>query len=263
LDLAIQGKTALVTAASQGLGLACAQSLVKAGCQVAICARRSRLLEEAQEEIKRETGEKVLAVPADLAVASDIDNLTAVVMEKYGRIDILVGNTGHADYGGLFDLEDSQWYQAFDLFIMSMVRLLRRIVPVMQSLNSGDIVLISSTVPKEPQPSMMISSVLRSGVMALTKGLSQCLSNDNIRLNCVAPGYFNTGRIKDRIKELSSRYDMTGREAALKIAGQIPMNRIGEAMELADLVAFLASRRAEYLTGATIQIDGGQTRGIF
>jgi len=263
MDLALRGKVALVTAASEGLGFACARRLAEAGCSVGICSRRHDVLQRARNEITSATGSEVMAVSADLTDAKAIEALVKSVSAEYDRIDILVGNTGHIPYGGLFDLDDSQWYQAFDLLVMSMARLSRLVVPLMQKEGKGDIVFISSSAAKEPSPHLILSNVLRVGLVSLAKTLSKSLAADNIRVNTVNPGYFDTGRVRKRINEMAEKKGIPRNVASMEIAGDIPIGRIGSAEELADLVAFLASRRAEFLTGVTIQIDGGKAHGIF
>lgn len=262
-DLGLQGKTALVTAASEGLGLACALRLAEAGCRVAICGRRADALDRARAEIERRAGvAEACGVPADLTNQEAIERCVDAVGERFGRLDILVVNTGHIAYGGLEDLSEEHWHEAFELILMSAVRLSRLVVPRMRSQGGGDIVFITSAVVREPSPHLLLSNVMRVGVAALAKTLSRELAPHNIRVNVVAPGYFDTGRVRKRIDEMAAR-DGTPREAAARhIAGDTPMGRIGRAEELAELVAFLASRRSGFLTGATIQIDGGSGRAL-
>jgi 3-oxoacyl-[acyl-carrier protein] reductase len=262
VDPTLRGKVALVTAASEGLGLACALGLAAAGCRVAICGRRPDVLARAAGEIQDRTGVEVYAVPADLARADQVEACVAQALRRFARIDVLVVNSGHIAYGGLDELDDDRWYEAFDLIVMSAVRLCRRIVPLMRAQGAGDIVFITSAVVREPSPHLLLSNVTRVGVAALAKSLSRTLAPHNVRVNTIAPGYFDTGRVRRRIDELVQR-DGTSREAAARqIAGDVPLGRIGTAEELAELVVFVASRRSAYLTGATIQIDGGHSRSL-
>jgi 3-oxoacyl-[acyl-carrier protein] reductase len=261
-DLGLRGKAALVTAASEGLGLACAVRLAEAECRVAICGRHRDALDRARAEIERRTGVEVVGVPADLTDLEAIERCVRLVAERFGRLDVLVANTGHIAYGGLEDLSEDHWHEAFELILMSAVRLSRLVVPRMRAQGTGDIVFITSAVVREPSPRLLLSNVMRVGVAALAKTLSRDLAPHNIRVNAVAPGYFDTGRVRKRIDETAER-DGTSREAAARaIAGDTPMGRIGRAEELAELVVFLASRRAAFLTGATIQIDGGSSRAL-
>ena len=169
---------------------------------------------------------------------------------------------GHLPYGGL-ELTERQWYAAFDLIIMSAVRLIRNVVPLMKAQGGGDIVFITSSTMREPVEHLLLSNTLQTGVAGLAKTLARTLGPDNIRVNVVAPGYFDTGRVRQRVDEIVEREGSPRDSAALRVAGDVPLQRIGAASELAELVAFVAGRRSEYLTGATIVIDGGSSRGIF
>ena len=258
-----EGKVALVTAASQGLGYACALRLAQAGCSVAICARREKVLAAAKDEITASTGSDVFAKQADLMDADALGTFVDAAYARFGKIDILVANSGHIPYGGLFELEEQQWYEAIDLLLMSFVRLSRRVVPMMQKQKTGDILFIASSAAKEPSPHLLLSNVLRVAVVALAKTLSKELAPDNIRVNTVNPGYFDTGRVRRRIDTIVEKEAVDRSIATQKVAGDIPLGRIGSAGELAELVAFIVSRRAEFLTGATIQIDGGKAQSLF
>jgi 3-oxoacyl-[acyl-carrier protein] reductase len=262
MDLGLVGKVALVTAASEGLGYACATRLAEEDCAVVICGRRPDVLEEARSKLAS-AGHKVLAVPADLTDAAQLENLVAQTLAQFGRIDILVVNSGHVDYGGLEDLTDAQWQSAYDLILMSVVRLTRACIPAMRANKGGNIVILSSATVKEPPPNLILSSVMRLGVVGLAKTLSRSLAPDNIRVNVVAPGYFDTGRVKKRVRALMEEKGMTHERASAEISGRLPVGRIGSADELAELVAFVASRKAGFMTGSIIAIDGGGTRALF
>jgi 3-oxoacyl-[acyl-carrier protein] reductase len=262
VDLGLIGKVALVTAASEGLGYACAIRLAEEGCAVAICGRRPDVLEEARSKLAS-AGHNVVAVQADLTEASQLENLVAQVLARFGRIDILVVNSGHVDYGGLEDLTDAQWQSAYDLILMSVVRLTRACIPAMRANKGGDVVILSSATVKEPPPNLILSSVMRLGVVGLAKTLSRSLAPDNIRVNVVAPGYFDTGRVNKRVRALMAEKGMTHEKASSEISGGLPAGRIGSAEELAELVAFVASRKAGFMTGSVIAIDGGGTRALF
>jgi 3-oxoacyl-[acyl-carrier protein] reductase len=262
MDLGLSGKVALVTAASEGLGYACAERLAAEGCAVAICGRRTDVLEEARERLSAD-GATVLAIRADLTDADDIGALVERTRARFRRIDILVANSGHVDYGGLEDLTDAQWQSACDLLLMSVVRLTRAAIPLMRASGCGDIVILSSATVKEPPPHLVASTVMRLGVVGLAKTLAGSLAPDNIRVNVVAPGYFDTGRVKRRVGALVADAGLTRDAAAMRISGGLPIGRIGTAEELAELVAFVASRRAGFMTGSMITIDGGGTRALF
>lgn len=263
VDPRLRGKVALVTASSEGLGFACALRLAEAGCRVIMCARRANVLERARAEIEQRTGAAVHAIQADLTRPDQIDALVTQAHGHLGRLDILVTNPGgHVPYGGLGDLSDEQWHDAFDLLLMSAVRLARRVVPLMREQGMGDIVFLTSSTVREPPAHLLLSNALQAGVTGLAKTLSRTLAPDDIRVNVVAPGYFDTGRVRRRIDDIVERDRVPRVQAAVQVAGDIPLGRIGRAEELAELVVFLVSRRAAYLTGATIQIDGGGTRSL-
>lgn len=262
MDLGLDGKVALITAATEGLGYACAQRLAAEGCAIAICGRSHETLEQARDKLSK-GGRKVLAIAADLTDASAIEKLVADVRAKFGRIDILVANSGHVDYGGLEELTDEQWHNAYNLLLMSVVRLTRACIPVMRANKGGDMVILGSATVKEPPPHLILSSVMRLGVVGLAKTLSRSLAPDNIRVNIVAPGYFDTGRVKKRIRALMDEKHITHERAAAEVAGGLPVGRVGSPEELAELVAFVASRKSGFMTGSMIAIDGGGTRALF
>jgi 3-oxoacyl-[acyl-carrier protein] reductase len=263
MGIRLDGKVALVTASSEGLGFACAKRLAEAGCAVAICARRKDILARARDDLTTAGGPEVLAVPADLANPETAENLVDQVLEAFGRIDILVLNSGHIDYGGLEELSDSQWRHAFELLLMSVVRLTRRCVPIMRASGSGDIVLLGSSTIREPPPHLLLSTVMRLGVAGLAKTLARSLAPDNIRVNLVAPGYFDTGRVRRKVRAIVQETGMSQAEASKEVSGGVPMGRLGSPGELAELVAFVVSRKAGFMTGATLTIDGGGSRALF
>lgn len=262
MSLGLQGKVALVTASSEGLGFACAERFAAEGCDVALCSRRADVLEDARGRLAQK-GSAVLAVPTDLSDAAAIDHLIAEVKARCGRIDILVVNSGHVDYGGINDLTDAQWQSAYDLLLMSVVRLTRAVVPLMREAKGGDIVILGSSTVKEPPPQLLLSNVMRLGVVGLAKTLSRALAPDNIRVNVVAPGYFDTGRVHKRVRDLMAAKGASYEAAAAEVSGGVPMARIGTPQEFAELVAFVASRKAGFMTGSMISIDGGGSRSVF
>jgi 3-oxoacyl-[acyl-carrier protein] reductase len=263
MDLELDGKIALVTAATDGLGLACAARLAKAGCAVAICGRREQALAAAVATLSAVNSRGVLATRADIADRRSVEQLVAEVRERFGRIDILIVNSGHVAYGGLEDLSEDQWNEAYQLLLMSAVRLTRLVVPIMRANKGGDIVFLSSATLREPPQHLVLSTVMRLGVLGLSKTLARALAPENIRVNLVAPGYFDTGRVRERIEALMESEKLSKEAATARIAGNIPAGRIGTAEELAELVAFVVSRKASFMTGSTIAIDGAATHGLF
>ena len=262
MGIRLEGKVALVTAASEGLGFACAKRLAEAGCAVAICARRKEALGAARETLAKAGGE-VLTVPADIASPDAVKRLFDKVLKRFGRIDILVVNSGHVDYGGLEELNDEQWQHAFELLLMSAARLTRLCIPVMRANGGGDVVFVGSATTREPPPHLLLSTVMRLGVAGLAKTLARSLAPQNIRVNLVAPGYFDTGRVHERVRAMMRERGVSQAEASAEVSGGVPMGRLGSPDELAELVAFLVSRKAGFMTGATITIDGGGSRALF
>lgn len=259
----LDGSVALVTAASEGIGFACAARLVQAGYSVAICGRREDALAEAREALSRCYGREVVAIPADLADVSAIERLVDETLKHFGRIDVLVGNSGHVDYGGLEELNEQQWQHAFNLLLMSAVRLMRLCLPAMRAKKQGDIVLLGSATAREPPAQLLLSTVMRLGVAGLVKTVARAVAAENIRVNLVAPGYVDSGRVRKRVRALIDTKGVSHTEAVAEVSGGIPIGRLGSPDEVAELVAFLVSRKAGFVTGSTFTIDGGASRALF
>jgi 3-oxoacyl-[acyl-carrier protein] reductase len=235
--------------------------IAAAGARVAICGRDPAKLAKAKKTIDDATGtDSTVAIAADLTKAGDIETLFAGALEQLGHLDILVVNSGHMAYGTVEDLDDAAWYEALELVLMSAVRLTRLAVPHMRNRKTGDIVYITAAGTREPAAHLILSNAFRAGIAALAKTLSHAVARDNIRVNVLAPGYFDTGRVRRRIDEMSARENISRPEAAQRIGGDIPIGRIGEADEFGALVAFVVGRDAPFLTGSTIVMDGGSSR---
>lgn len=263
MDLGLKGKIALVTAASKGLGYACAAALATEGTLVTINSRSKETVELAAQKIERETGGRVLAVVADVAREEEIEALVAATVQKFGPIDILVNNAGGPPAGRFEALSDAQWQSAFEVNLLSAVRLIRFVLPYMRQRGGGRIINIVSTSVKEPIAGLLLSNAVRPGVVGLAKTLSVELAPANITVNNVCPGRFLTDRIRQghMVREKITQ-GMSEPEALNSLAKDIPMGRIGNPEELGALVAFLASAQAGYITGTTLQIDGGLTRSL-
>ena len=259
----LEGKTALVTAASEGLGFACAAALAEAGARVAICGRRRPALKRAAKELNRLGVHRALAISADLSRAADIARLADRVSQELGGPDILIVNSGHPPSGKLSDLGDDDWYAAFDLLLMSAVRITRPVIRAMRKRGAGDIIFIGSRTAREPSPELPLSSIMRLGLAGLAKILARDLAGDNIRVNLVAPGYFDTGGNRRRVDKLARRDGLARKAAATRLTGHVPLGRFGEADDFGALIAFLASRKASFMTGAVITIDGGASQSVF
>jgi 3-oxoacyl-[acyl-carrier protein] reductase len=257
VDLGLDGRVAIVGASSKGLGKASALALAREGARVAICARTGAALEAAAEEIRAETGSEVLAVPADLGDAQDIRSLVAATVERFGGVDVLVNNSGGPRPGKFADLTDADWQQGFAAVTLNFVRLVREVLPHMRRKSWGRVIGIQSSSVKQPVEQIDLSNGLRPGIAGLMKALMPDLAKDGITINLVLPGMFLTSRIHPGLGDGSGHVDTTIAEELAPLAARIPLGRLGEPIELGQLVAFLASERASYITGAVYQVDGG------
>jgi 3-oxoacyl-[acyl-carrier protein] reductase len=262
MDLGLTGKAALVCAASEGLGRAAAHALAGEGCRVAICSRRGEEIRKAAAEIAGTTGGEVVPLVADLTRAEDIRRLVAATTEAFGGLDVLVTNVGGPKPGVFDALSDADWYGAVDLLLMSAVRLTREVIPYMRQRGGGRIVHITSVAVKQPVAGLMLSNSLRAAVVGFSKTLSRELARENITVNCVAPGYTRTGRVEQLARATAEREGKPLDEIERRTMSAVPMARLGEPRELADLITFLASDRSSYTTGTVIQVDGGAVGGL-
>jgi 3-oxoacyl-[acyl-carrier protein] reductase len=262
MDLGLEGKVALVAASSKGLGKACAIGLAAEGAHVVMCARNRAELERAADEARQQASGKVIAVPCDVSRADDIAALFAQAREQCGEIDVLVINAGGPPPVPLDELTDEHWLAAFELTHLSAVRMVRHVLPAMRRRKWGRILAIESSSVKQPVAGLHLSNGIRPGVAGFFKSIIADLAKDSITINMVLPGMFLTNRIIDNQTAAAQRMGTT-LEARLDALRQtIPSGRFGEPRELADMIVFLASERAAYITGTAVQVDGGLIRSV-
>lgn len=258
MDLGIGNRVAMVAAASKGIGKACAMALAQEGCKVSICARNAEELERTRSEIASHS--QVIAIVADVSSASDLGNWYQQTIDRFGQVDILVTNTGGPPVKRFMELSDEQWLAGVESTLMNVVRLSRLVFPGMRERRWGRIIHLTSLVAKQPVDELTISSALRAGLSGLTKTMANQFGPHNITVNAILTGHIMTDRQRAladvRVKERGITYE----EYFAEQAAEIPLRRIGEPRELGEVVAFLASERASYVTGVSLQVDGGLIR---
>jgi 3-oxoacyl-[acyl-carrier protein] reductase len=262
MDLMLKGKTALVTAASRGLGYATARVLAQEGANIALCARSVTNLQEATQRLTEETGAAVMPVIADVSRASDIRHMTEKVLARFGRIDALFINAGGPKPGRFLDLFPEDWDAGIELTIQSAIRLAQAIVPVMRAQGGGSILANTSVTVRHPLDGLTISNSLRAAVIGLVKTLSIELGPDNIRVNAIAPGWTRTERVDEILRARAEHNITTLEEEAAKITPEVPLRRMADPIEFGRVAAFLLSPAASYVTGVTMVVDGGMTRAV-
>ncbi len=260
MDLQLSGKVAIVTGSSKGLGLASARALVEEGCRVTICARGAAALDEAAAALTVAAGQdgpaRVLAVAADLSTADGVEAVIARTVEAFGGLDILVNNIGLAKGAGIVDTSDADWQAAFDQTLFPAVRASRLAVPLMRKRGGGAILMIASIWGRESGGRMTYNAV-KAAEISLAKAMAQQLARDNIRVNSVAPGSirFPGGSWDRRVQEAPD-------EMAAFVRSELPFGRFGRPEEVGAVVAFLASARASWISGASVTVDGCQSRSL-
>lgn len=263
MDLGLEGRVAAVAAASAGLGKAVAAALAAEGARVALCSRVLDRASAAADEIAAATGADTLAIQADVALPEDAARFVAETAAWGGRLDVLVTNAGGPPPGTFDELSDEQWQRAFELNLLSAVRLVRAAAPHMRANGWGRVVMIVSTSVKAPIPGLLLSNSVRAGVVGLAKTLATELAPENILVNCILPGRLDTDRVRSLDADRARRTGRSVEETRAQQEAGIPLARYGEPRELADLAAFLASERASYITGTAIQVDGGALPSLF
>ena len=262
MDLGLKNKVALVAAASRGLGRAVAEELASEGASLVICARKQETIERVANQIAASSKATVIGVAADVSNPDDVMRLTSSAIDRFGRIDILVTNSGGPPAGPFeaFDLE--QWEAATRLLLYSSVNLARAVLPGMKERRWGRILNITSIAVKQPVDNLILSNSLRAGVTGFARTLANEVAQFGITVNNIMPGYTRTERVEELATMMAVKQGITPEEFVARWEKEIPMHRIGEPREFAGLAAFLVSERAGYITGTSIPVDGGWIKTI-
>jgi len=263
MNLGLENKIALVCAASQGLGFAVADELAAEGASLIICSRGKESLERAAAAIREKHGAQIVAVTGDLSVTADVERIVAAGIEHFGRIDILVTNTGGPPAGNFESLTAESWEAATRILLTSVLDLTRLVLPGMKARGWGRILNITSIASKQPVDNLMLSNSLRAAVTGFAKTLAGEVAADGVTVNNILPGYTRTERLEELIDFLAEKEGLTADEVKARWAAEIPMRRLGEPHEFGALAAFLVSDRASYITGSSIAVDGGWIKSLF
>ncbi|MBY9006348.1 MAG: SDR family oxidoreductase [Candidatus Lokiarchaeota archaeon] len=268
MDLGIKNKIVLVLASSKGLGFACAKGFYEEGANVVICSRSKENLEEAKTKIEqlkspKNNSNKILAIVADLSKEIDIKNLVQKTSKLFGGIDILVHNAGGPPSAPINKITKNDWQNSINLNLLSFIRISELVIPIMQEHKSGRIIAITSVSIKQPLNNLALSNTTRLGVLGFAKTLAIEYAKDNILVNIVCPGPNLTNRMKELIEKMAQDSGKSEDEVRSSWIKQIPLGRMGEPEDIANLVLFLASSKANYITGTAIQVDGGFVKSSF
>jgi 3-oxoacyl-[acyl-carrier protein] reductase len=259
MDLGLKGKVAMVAGASRGLGFAVAQALAREGALVSMASRDETAICAAA---KRLGVQDVLATPLDVKSADGIQRWARATEERFGGVDILFANAGGPPAGAALSFDDAAWQSAIDLLLLSTIRMVRATVPSMEARGGGAILVSTSSSVKEPIQNLGLSTVVRASVSALAKTLALELAASGIRVNQIVPGRIDTDRVRQLDEINGQKQGVTAEQAKAKSIAAIPIGRYGEPEEFARVAVFLLSSAASYMTGATVQVDGGLIRSV-
>lgn len=260
MDLGIKGKVVLITAASKGLGYAVAEAMLEEGAQVAISSRSEEGIQKAAEQLSQGGKYEIFHAPADLMNIIEVERLMEQVLERFGQIDILVCNTGGPKTSDFIHTTYEDWKTGLDMMLFPVLKMTERAIPSMKENKWGRIIYMTSTWVKQPRKSGVISTMARSAISGLSKHLSNELAPDNILVNQVMPGPTWTDRSKEITSRLAEQRGVPVEVIKEEIAQEIPLGRYGTAEEIASAITFLTSEKASFITGASLQVDGGQIK---
>ena len=262
MNLQLKGKVALIAGASKGLGYGVASALAQEGARVSISSRDEGSIRAAAARIQRDTGTDVFAMPVDVRSADAIQRWVAATVERFGGVDALMTNSGGPPAGLAMSFDDAAWQDAAELLLFSTIRMVRAAVPSMEARGGGAILMSTSSSVKEPIQNLGLSTVLRASVSALAKTLALELAPAKIRVNQIIPGRIDTDRVRHLDEVNAKKQGISVAEAKARAEAAIPLGRYGQAEEFGRVGAFLLSDAASYMTGATVQVDGGAIRGV-
>ena len=262
MDLGLKGRGVIVAASSQGMGRAAAELFAREGAQVAMCARTEKPLQEAANQIRSETGAEVYAEPLDVTDGPAVQRFVEQVAKRLGRVDVCVANAGGPPAKNFLSISTDEWRKAVDLNFLSVVHLAKAVIPYMQRHRWGRIITITSVSVKQPIDELIMSNSVRAAVVGLVKSLSNEFGKDGILVNNVAPGYTATERLQELAGTRALAAGVSSGEIYQRWATEIPVRRLADPKEVADVILWLASERASYVTGQTLLVDGGIYRGL-
>ena len=262
MDLELEGKVAIIGGASKGLGRACAEVLAQEGVKVAMCSRTKADLDTAADEIREATGGEVLSFPGDLDSHATIIDLVAATVERFGRLDVMVNNSGGPPLARAATADEDQWAVAVQRSLLFFARMSREALPHLRNQGGGRIINILASTVYQPIDNLALSGATRMGVVAWAKSLADEVGRDNILVNNVCPGSILSDRMLSNVTSRANELGIPVEEALAQRASETALGRVGQPVELANLVAFLASTKSSYMTGTTILVDGGLVRSV-
>ena len=262
MDLQLKDAKVLVTGSSKGLGLAAARQFLMEDARVMICSRSETNLQQAINTLQQEGFQQVFSAAGDLSQAGEPKRIIHQAVDQLGGLDILITNTGGPPSGMFEDFDDQQWNQAFNLSLMSHVRLIRAALPILKKSSIASVLTVTSISVKQPIANLVLSNSVRAATVGLTKSLALELGQDGIRFNSILPGWTETGRVKELMKFRAETNETTVEEELRKQAAESPLGRMAKPEEFARAAAFLASPAAAYITGVMLTVDGGMYKGL-
>jgi 3-oxoacyl-[acyl-carrier protein] reductase len=263
MDLGLKDRVAIVAASSKGLGKAVAMGLAKEGARLALCSRDATALAATAAEIRRATGTEVLAEPVDVTVEEQVTAFVRRAQDRFGHVDICVTNAGGPPSKVFAETTVEDWRRGVDLNLMSTLFFAREVLPAMQRQRWGRLITITSMTVKQPVDGLILSNSVRAAVSGLVKTLSNEYGPSNVLVNNVCPGYTLTARLDELANRLAATGGASRQEVEERWTSQIPLRRLASPEEFADVVVFLASERASYITGTSIAVDGGFVKGLY